>query len=184
MVGINSANLPEIVPDASVKYLLFKSKPVASMLAFKLIPAPLPVNPLPVSDQGCPVAGLIASLDGAVNLPYRSLPALMPWLIRDPVAPVIAPCNGSPPLIAEPIAPVPALVTTGLTYWFTCPASVLSPVLRAEFCSTADKSPPLSAVVPADVSALATEGFNPEGSKSAYDKAEFTPLPNPAVSPP
>ena len=100
------------------------------------------------------------------------------------MAPVIAPANGSPPLTAEPIPPVTALVTAGLRYWFAPLANSPSPVLRTEFCSDSDKSPPLNAVVPADVSALATEEFNPAGSKSADDKAEFTPLPIPAVRPP
>ena len=72
MVGINSANLPESVPDASVKYLPAKSVPTASMLAFKLtVYPPLPASPLPVSEKGRPVAGLIGSAeaDGAVNAP-------------------------------------------------------------------------------------------------------------------
>ena len=51
MAGINSANLPESVPDASVKYLLAKSEPTASMLSFNLtVYPPFPASPLPVSE--------------------------------------------------------------------------------------------------------------------------------------
>ena len=69
-------------------------------------------------------------------------------------------------------------------YWFAPLANSPSPALRAEFCSTSDKSPPLKAVVPAAVNALATEEVNPEDINSVADKAEFTPLPIPAVNPP
>ena len=128
---------------------------------------------------------LYASVTGAFNAPTASPVALLS-------APKNAPVPGSPPLTAEPIAPVPVLaiilVSTGFAPLaiktdFAELDNALRPVLSAIFSSTVNGLAPFATDTEPETNALDMYGAIVLGTPSAT-KAEVNPFAAPAVRPP